>query len=173
MEDIKKELLDFHLPRWEELPDFDIYMDQVVYFINQKLAPLYISELDKPITPSMVNNYVKDSIVKPPVKKHYKRYHLAYLIVVSILKRSYSLNEISTMIKVQVKMENSSLALAYDKFGEYFELTLKEILKHDRLLLKNDEAKTSHQRLLLNIIQSVVLKLYAEIELLSFNHQNP
>ena len=46
MEDIKKELLDFHLPRFEELPDFDIYMDQVVYFINQTLAPLYISELD-------------------------------------------------------------------------------------------------------------------------------
>ena len=172
-ENKKEALLAFHLPRWDELPDFDIYMDQVVFFINQKLAPLNVSETDKVITSSMVNNYVKNSIVKPPNKKHYKRYHLAYLFVVSILKRSYSLDEISKMIKIQIDMQDSSLALAYDKFGDYLELNIKDVLNNASLSAHEDIIENVYQRLLMNIIQSVVLKLYAELELTNFDHQSP
>ena len=69
----------------------------------------------------MVNNYVKNSIVKPPIKKHYKRYHLAFLIVVCILKRCYSLAEISKLIEIQNEMEHSDLEKAYDAFSICFE----------------------------------------------------
>ena len=81
---IKKELDTFQCPKWEQLPDFDVYMDQVIFFINDRLSPLFFLEdkPDKVITSNMVNNYVKNSIVHPPIKKHYKQYHLAYLIAV-------------------------------------------------------------------------------------------
>ena len=72
IEEIHKSLISFKLPRWKDLPDFDIYMDQVIFYINQELSPLFFEE--KVITSNMVNNYVKNSIVKPPIKKHYKRY---------------------------------------------------------------------------------------------------
>ena len=165
------ELLNFKLPRWHELPDFDIYMDQVVFFINQQLDVLNISDSDKPITSSMVNNYVKNSIVKAPIKKHYKRYHLAFLIVVTVLKRVYSLSEISQMIAIQTKMKDSNLELAYDTFGTYFEESLKEMFEKGHLDNARNKAANDYQLLLLNIIQSVVLKLYAEIRLSVFDSE--
>lgn len=162
---IKEELLNFKCPRWQDLPDFDIYMDQVVFYINQQLSALNVSDGDKPITSSMVNNYVKNSIVKPPIKKHYKRYHLAFLIVVTILKRVYSLGEISQMITIQTKMKNSNLEVAYDTFAEYFETTLHDILANDGISSISKDTNP-YQTLLMNIIQSVALKIYAQIELI-------
>lgn len=163
--EIKQELLNFKCPRWQDLPDFDIYMDQVIFYINQQLAALFISDADKPITSSMVNNYVKNSIVKPPIKKHYKRYHLAFLIVVTILKRVYTLNEISQMIAIQTRMKNSNLEAAYDTFAVYFEETLHDILENDGISSVAKDGNP-YQTLLMNIIQSVVLKIYAQTELI-------
>ena len=156
-------LKEFKLPRWDELPAFDIYMDQVVNYINQHLTALNIDDTDKPLTPSMVNNYVKNSIVKAPVKKHYKRYHLAFLIVVIVLKRVYSLSEISKMIEIQTTMKDSDLKSAYDTFGLYFERCLKTILDHGDLDKTGIHIQNEYQALLLNIIKSVVLKIYAEM----------
>ena len=164
MSDKYEQLKDLKLPRWHELPDFDIYMDQVIIYINQRLSALEITESDKPITSTMVNNYVKNSIVKPPIKKHYKRYHLAFLIVVTILKRVYSLSEISKMLEIQREMEGSDLESAYDTFGEYFESALKEILTLERRSA-SDMQKDNYLILLTNVIDSVVLKIYTDIKL--------
>ena len=161
-DEIKARLLTFHFPRWDELPNFDIYMDQVVFYINDHLGVLNIAETDKEITASMVNNYVKNSIVKAPIRKHYKNYHLAFLIIVTILKRAYSLNEISKMINIQRMMKNNDLQLAYDTFATYFETVLHETVKNGYYLSKESDP---YRRLLLNITQSVVLKIYAQIEL--------
>ena len=139
IEEIHKSLISFKLPRWKDLPDFDIYMDQVIFYINQELSPLFFEE--KVITSNMVNNYVKNSIVKPPIKKHYKRYHLAFLIVVCILKRCYSLAEISKLIEIQNDMEHSDLEKAYD-------------------------ASNWQKQLLYNVVRSIVYKLHAEVDLL-------
>lgn len=73
-----------HIPRWEELPNFPLYIDQVVSYIEDNLGILFYDE--KIITNSMINNYVKHGIVNPPVKKKYNRIHIAYFIVVCILK---------------------------------------------------------------------------------------
>lgn len=59
----------FHLPRFSELPDVGLYMDQVVSIIDKYFKVLDRDD-DKPIiTSSMVNNYVKMGIIPPPVKK--------------------------------------------------------------------------------------------------------
>lgn len=165
-QEIKESLINFKLPRWKDLPDFDIYMDQVVFYINQHLAPLYFNEEEKIITHSMVNNYVKNSIVKPPVKKHYKRYHLAFLIVVLILKRCYSLTEISKLIEIHNQMEHSDLEKSYDAFSFCFENCLHEIIKEGnagKLPIQNENWQ---KQLLINVVQSVVFKMYAEIDLI-------
>ena len=54
------------LPKWEELPDIDLYMDQVIALMNRYLDN---RTKDKMITPSMVNNYVKMKVMPAPVKK--------------------------------------------------------------------------------------------------------
>ena len=72
MEDLQR----YHLPRWEELPDIELYMDQVITLIERYLAPL-LEEADeennKIITSAMINNYVKLGIMPKPIKKRYER----------------------------------------------------------------------------------------------------
>ena len=73
MSDIKN----LHIPRWSELPEIDLYMDQVVTLINSKLVPFIYNETkdgeSQIITKTMINNYVKNNLVEPPVKKQYSK----------------------------------------------------------------------------------------------------
>ena len=71
-----------HIPRWNELPSLDLYMDQIVTYIDDSLAPLAGVTGTVPVTKSMVNNYVKARIVSPPVNKKYPKVSVAMIIVV-------------------------------------------------------------------------------------------
>lgn len=163
MDRTKEELVAYRFPRWYELPSFDIYMDQVLYILNDVLSPLYFHQVDAVVTGSMVNNYVKNSLLKPPVKKHYDHTHLAFLIVVCVLKRCFSLKEISVLIDIHAHMEGSSLEMAYNRFVDYFELYLHAIFKDgniDAVRLPKDILP--EQQLLANVVQSVVTKMFAQ-----------
>ena len=70
------------LPQWEELPDLELYMDQVLSLVGRYLP----SGEDKGLTASMVNNYVKQKVLPPPVNKRYGRGHLAALLMLCTLK---------------------------------------------------------------------------------------
>ena len=76
-----------HILRWQELPDFDLYMDQVIGLIEKSLSFLKLDEDDKIVTSTMINNYVKAKLVSPPIKKKYSREHVAYFTVICFLKR--------------------------------------------------------------------------------------
>lgn len=97
-------------PRWSDLPQFDLYMDQVVQFANEIIIPAGLDEL----TPTMVNNYVKKGIIKAPTKKKYSRSQLANIIVVAILKSVFNLDTIASGIKYQLLNRESHQA--YDAF---------------------------------------------------------
>lgn len=70
------------LPQWEELPDLELYMDQVLSLVGRYLP----AGEDKGLTASMVNNYVKQKVLPPPVNKRYGRGHLAALLMLCTLK---------------------------------------------------------------------------------------
>ncbi|MFB9770353.1 DUF1836 domain-containing protein [Lactiplantibacillus modestisalitolerans] len=78
------------LPKWIELPNFDLYMDQVLLLINETLQPLGVD----PVTAAMINNYVKHKVIMAPIKKKYQIMQLADIIVISLLKPSYPLDQI-------------------------------------------------------------------------------
>ena len=102
----------FHLPRFHELPDVGLYMDQVVSIIDKYFKVLDRDD-DKPIiTPSMVNNYVKLGIIPPPDKKRYGPKHLAYLIMICLLKQVLSMSEITLLIG----WDEKELVEKYDNF---------------------------------------------------------
>ena len=84
-------LATYHIPRYDELPDLPLYMDQVVVLMERYLAPLAPGE-EKPVTPAMINNYVKQGVIPPPVNKKYEKRHLAYLVVVCVLKQVLSIS---------------------------------------------------------------------------------
>ncbi len=90
--------LEAELPEWEALPALELYMDQVIILLTQYLQPLYRSEDEKSITASIINNYVRLRLMPPPVKKKYSRVHIAYLIVICVLKQSLSISCIRQLL---------------------------------------------------------------------------
>lgn len=91
------ELEKFELPDWEALPQLDLYMDQVILLLSRYLSPLERGE-EKPVTASIINNYVRMKVMPAPVKKRYSRVHLAYLIVICTLKQSLSISCIQRLL---------------------------------------------------------------------------
>ena len=156
---MKKEMLySFHIPRWEELPDFDLYMDQVVKLLDTYLAPLK-AEDEKAITSTMVNNYVKQKLVKPSVKKKYTRLHLAYLIVVFILKKVYSIQEIVELISLQI--HTFPVESSYNVFCDVFEKTLIQVFSQQKTDVDYGNADSELAYMLQNVVTSIACKIYA------------
>lgn len=121
-----KDILKFHCPRYKELPHIPLYKEQVITFIEDSLRGLNLESGEKLITPTMVNNYVKQKVVAPPKDKKYNETHLAYLIVVCILKHVFSLTEICQLIKIQIN--TCPIEQAYDCFCVELEAALKTVL---------------------------------------------
>lgn len=120
-EDIQS-LLDFRLPRWEDLPEYDLYNEQLVQYVKQALAPLVND--DKALTPTMVQNYVKWKSLPRPDGKKYDRKHIVWCIVITLLKRILTIQEIERGIRLQMKLV--TLEDAYDSFCDQLELSLKQ-----------------------------------------------
>lgn len=120
-----EQAMHYHLPRWEELPDIDLYRDQVITFIERYLRLISMDE--KIITSSMINNYVKWKMMPAPnKKKQYNREHLGYLIVISILKQVVNIQLIKEGIEVVAKQNGTHNA--YNLFCEQLEDSICYVL---------------------------------------------
>lgn len=125
LHEASRAILDFHCPRFNELPRVPLYKEQVITYIEDVLGDMNFNNNEKILTPTMLNNYVKQKVVSPPKDKKYNEKHLAYLIVVCILKQVFSLQEICKLINIQIELypvEN-----AYDFFCVELENSLKDI----------------------------------------------
>ncbi|MBQ8554782.1 MAG: DUF1836 domain-containing protein [Clostridia bacterium] len=109
----------FRLPRYREIPDVGLYLDQTVKYINRSLAPLGCME----ITSSMVSNYVKKGYINNPVRKQYDADQIAYLFFISIAKSVLSMENIARLFDMQKKTYTSQVA--YDFFCDELENMLQ------------------------------------------------
>lgn len=151
----------FYLPRWNEFPNVDLYIDQVVCLLESYLSEYIKSDNDKEdkiITKTMINNYVKHNIIKPPVNKKYNKEHLAYLFVVFILKQVYSISEIKKLIDLAI--ETSDTEQAYNRFCTELEDAVKSTFLGSIELKKG--TLTQEQYILRNVVQSFANKLYVQ-----------
>lgn len=108
----------FRLPKYEQLPDMGLYLEQVTAYLNSQLAPLGCIE----ITGSMIRNYVKKGLIANPVKKRYYADHIAHLFAICLLKYVMSLENIHALFVRQRQVY--SIQVAYDYLGEEMENTL-------------------------------------------------
>ena len=102
-------------PLWEDFPDIDLYMDQVISILERRLEPFPDSE-EKSITPTMINNYVKHKILSPPVNKRYGKTQLTSLFMPCILKRFMQLSDGAALIENLVRLHGEEGA--YRLFSE-------------------------------------------------------
>ena len=113
----------FYVPRWEQLPSIDLYMDQLLVYMNEHFGGYFACTGASGLTKSMVNNYVKAKIVDAPVKKKYPRLSVAMIIVVCILKNCYATEEIGRLIRLGISLQDT--ARTYDRFCEAMENTVR------------------------------------------------
>lgn len=112
---------DFHIPRYQEIPDVGLYLEQTTRYINSFLVPLGCQE----ITSSMVSNYVKKGYIASPVKKQYYAEQIAYLIFIAIAKQVLSMENIDRLFRMQKR--TYSAQVAYDYFCQELENMLQYI----------------------------------------------
>ena len=106
----------FSYPKWEDIPNIDLYLDQVLLYVNQVCAPIS-PDKEKGLTASMVNNYVKHGYLTKPDKKKYQRKQIARLIAITTLKSVFSIQEIAqTLNTLQTQASSDQL---YDAFVDY------------------------------------------------------
>ena len=106
----------FSYPKWEDIPNIDLYLDQVLLYVNQVCAPIS-PDKEKGLTASMVNNYVKHGYLTKPDKKKYQRKQIARLLAITTLKSVFSIQEIAqTLNTLQTQASSDQL---YDAFVDY------------------------------------------------------
>ena len=107
----------FRLPMWKDIPDFGLYMEQVILLLQEYLdyLPPDIKE-EQFITAATINNYVRKKVMPEPVKKKYYRRHIAYLIVICTLKHSLTIATVQAILPPD--LEDAALAPFYDAYAE-------------------------------------------------------
>lgn len=83
----------------EDIPNIDLYMDQVTTFMDRKLKHTTRNpEEDKVLTKTMINNYAKNDLLPPPVKKKYSKEHMVLLILIYYYKGILSISDIQALL---------------------------------------------------------------------------
>ena len=149
---------EFHIPRWSVFPAIDIYLDQLVTYLDTYLNPYISSEENPVITKTMINNYVKQQVIPAPTKKKYSREHIAYLFVICTLKQVYSINNISQLISFAGKI--SDLVVAYDQFCMELENAVMAVFNGTEYEITS--SISIEHKLLKSVVLSFAHKLYVE-----------
>ncbi|MDD3278367.1 MAG: DUF1836 domain-containing protein [Lachnospiraceae bacterium] len=113
----------------DEVPNIDLYMDQVTTFMDAQLNQSKRYSEDKILTKTMINNYAKNNLLPPPVKKKYSKEHMLLLIFIYYFKNILSISDIQTLLDPVTKeyfesRKGFSLQSVYE---EVFSLEKEEI----------------------------------------------
>ena len=149
-----EELSGVHIPRWQEFPAFELYIDQVIAFLNENLAVFNRNSEEPIITPAMVNNYVKNGAIHAPSKKKYNRDHLAKLTVICIGKRMLSLSDLSESIATMMRV--FEIAEGYNLFCEEVEYQIKSVISPEQFPHKTIQEAPSGEVAVMRSLASAV-----------------
>lgn len=160
-EQISQEVLNsiasFHLPRYHELPDMGLYLEQVVRYVNRCIG---VNGSGGQITSSMVSNYVKAQIIPGPRKKTYGADSIAYLIFVAYVKAVMSLEDIR--IFEQLQKHTYELSVAYNYFCEELENLLQYVYGLKPAPDTVGSNNSAEKELLRSALLSIAHKIYLD-----------
>ena len=117
-------ITNYHLPEWDAIPDFGLYMDQVIVLLEGYLSFIPTGSAGKDskdqqiVTSSTINNYVRLRIMPAPVKRKYFRVHIAYLIMILTMKQSISISDVQKVIPPDSSEEK--VRAVYEDYSEKF-----------------------------------------------------
>ena len=128
VEDLLNRLKKLNYVHPKDIPDIDLYMDQVTTFMEQHLSTGRRRESDKILTKTMINNYAKNDLLPPPVKKKYSKDHLILLAFLYYFKGFLSIGDIQVLLK---PLSSRYFSDDHDKLDRIY----SEIVKIEKLQL--------------------------------------
>lgn len=155
-EQISASVRDFRLPRYHEIPNVGLYLEQASKYVSEYLTPLGSDGM----TSSMISNYVKKGLIESPQKKQYSREQLAYLLFIGLAKNVLSLDGLADFCQLQRR--TYPLSVAYDYFCQEFENLLFFSFDLKDAVESSGEETSDEKRLLYTCIVAVVQKVYLE-----------
>lgn len=166
----EKFLAAYRLPEWDAIPDFGLYMEQVVQLLKQYLdyLPPELRQTE-PITAAAINNYVRTKLLPEPRKKRYYRIHIAYLIMICTLKQSLRLSMLQTLLpgdlaEEDVKKADAAFALRHQRCAKYFieQVRLTAAAMFDREVTTELNVRDTPEMIVSAAILSGFTNLFAE-----------
>ena len=156
MDTALEKIIKFHIPRWNELPSIDLYIDQVICYLDECLLNYVSKEKeDHILTKTMINNYVKHSVIMPAVNKKYNKEHIAKLFIICILKQLYSISDITNLLSLITR--DVDIDKAYDSFCDELEMAVFAIFNSNKKVCFDEDFS-----MIKNIVVSFVYKLYVD-----------
>lgn len=131
-----------------EIPNIALYMDQVTTFMDAQLASSRRFESDKVLTKTMINNYAKNKLLPPPVKKKYSPEHMMLLVFIYYFKNILSITDIQTLLApiTDRYFGTESGFSIKDIYDEIFQMEKEEIASVKEALLKKSGCIQVHVR---------------------------
>jgi hypothetical protein len=152
-----------------DIPDMNLYMEQVTTLIDDKLGHLKRAEEDKILTKTMINNYTKSGILMPPKNKKYNKQHIILLVLIYYLKQILSINDIHTLLAPILNdietldddlisindIYSTFLEIKHNEFEDYSDIFGSKFNLIDEKISKIDSENKSKAELFLIVIMLV------------------
>lgn len=126
-----------------DIPDIDLYMDQVTTFIENKLGKEKRSKDDKLLTKTMINNYSKAKILSPSKNKKYNKHQMIQIILIYYLKQILSISDIENLFHPLFQIAEDNSEMVEEIYNTYLE-GRKKNMGNVSSVLKEDLDLVSH-----------------------------
>ncbi|WP_195268224.1 DUF1836 domain-containing protein [Eubacterium sp. 1001713B170207_170306_E7] len=130
----------------KDIPDLDLYMDQLITLFEKYLAPTKRRPDDKLLTKTMINNYTKNKLLSPAQKKKYTVDHVLLMLLIYQLKQVTSMEDIKTLfsfLKDGEAINHEKLQFVYQKFLDSQAGQLSALKDETRRIAENAKEKTA------------------------------
>ena len=144
----------FNLPPYQELPDMGLYLNQVVTYLQNCVAPFPSVK----VTSSMVSNYVKHQLVTRPQKKLYRREQIAQLLFIVAAKNVLEQSNLDKSILIQ--RESYQTRVAYNYFAEELGTVSRYVFGQQDQLERLGHEQTKQKQMLRNVIMAFAYREY-------------
>ena len=129
----------------KDIPDLDLYMDQIMTLFETHLANNKKNEEDKLLTKTMINNYSKAKVITPVIGKKYTKEQIIQMLIIYQLKNNLSIQEIKELL-TPIYESDTDLSLLYDHFidikqvmNQQLQKLIQQILEDFNLQIENQE----------------------------------
>lgn len=168
IETILKNLETTNYIRPEDIPAIELYMDQVTTFMDKHLASSKRHEEDKILTKTMINNYAKNDLLPPPIKKKYSRNHILMMIFIYYFKGFLSISDIQSILTPLAKehFDEASALPLQELYSEIFSLEKEQLEELRKDIMQKYELS---QTIFEDEQDQDFLQCFSMISLLSFD----